>query len=535
MTVELPAPATRIVWPDDAALPPPADPARPTERILGDPAAPGAPAGAEPSVVLDFGLERHGGVRSRVLEVRGAGTCRLRVRLGESVTEALVGGSVDHDLAVEAGSRVDVGETGFRFARVDARDPGAVVRLALPEAYDRVDPAPRVGSFACSDPRLDRIWEVGARTVHLGMQGGRIWDGIKRGRTVWAGDLWPAARAVAAVFGPHPSVGASLDHLRDATDPALDWMNGIPAYSLWWVIAQADWFGATGDLAYLRAQHGYLAALLARLDLEVDAAGREHFEGWRFLDWATARDDEAIDAGTHGLLARALRAATGLAARLGDPDLGRRVLALRARVEARRPPVTASKAAASLLALGGLADPVAANRAVLAPDPAAGLTPFLGLAVLDARALAGDHAGALDLIRAYWGAMLDLGATTFWEDFDLGWAAGSGRIDAVVPEGLRDVHRGLGRNARRGLALSLCHPWSAGPTPWLSRHVLGITPLEPGHGSVRIGPALGDLAWAEGVVPTPLGPIRVRHERRPDGSVATEHEAPPSIRVDRAP
>ena len=26
---------------------------------------------------------------------------------------------------------------------------------------------------------------------------------------------------------------------------------------------------------------------------------------------------------------------------------------------------------------------------------------------------------ALDVIRTYWGAMLDLGATTFWEDFNI--------------------------------------------------------------------------------------------------------------------
>ena len=539
MSVELPAPATRIVWPRDEALPPPGDPARPSTLTLGDPAAPGAPAGVESSVVLDFGLERHGGVRFRVLEIRGAGSCRLRVRLGESVSEAIAGSYADRALEVAPGSTVDVGETGFRFARVDVEPSPAVVRLTLPEAYDRINPAPRVGSFACSDPRLDRIWEVGARTVHLGMQGGRIWDGIKRGRTVWAGDLWPAARAVAAVFGPHPSVGASLDQLRDATtaddDPGPDWMNGIPAYSLWWIIIQAEWHDFTGDRAYLAAQHGYLAILLGLIDEEVDAAGGEDFMGWRYLDWATTRDLAAIAAGYHGLLAWALRAASAVAGHLGDPALAARAGATLARVEAHRPPPSASKAAAALLALGGRVDPVEINRLVLAPDPAAGLTPFLGLAVLDARALAGDHLGALALIRTYWGAMVDLGATTFWEDFDLDWVAGSGRVDEIVPAGLRDIHRGLGRNTQRGLGLSLCHPWSAGPTPWLGRHVLGVVPLEPGFRSVRIEPHLGDLAWAEGAVPTPDGPIRIRHDRRGDGSVGTEYDAPSTVRVDLSP
>ncbi len=159
------------------------------------------------------------------------------------------------------------------------------------------------------------------------------------------------------------------------------------------------------------------------------------------------------------------------------------------------------------------------------------MTPFLGYHVLEARALAGDHAGAIDLIRDYWGAMIDLGATTFWEDFDLDWVAGSGRIDAVVPAGLRDIHAGLGRNIQRGMGLSLCHAWSAGPTAWLSRHVLGIQPLEPGCRVVRIDPHLGDLSRAEGTFPTPLGVIHVRHHRQPDGSIATEFEAPEGIEV----
>ena len=46
---------------------------------------------------------------------------------------------------------------------------------------------------------------------------------------------------------------------------------------------------------------------------------------------------------------------------------------------------------------------------------------FYGYFILKARAQAGDYQGAMDNIREYWGSMLDLGATTFWEDFDLDW------------------------------------------------------------------------------------------------------------------
>jgi hypothetical protein len=56
--------------------------------------------------------------------------------------------------------------------------------------------------------------------------------------------------------------------------------------------------------------------------------------------------------------------------------------------------------------------------------------------------------------------------------------------------------------------------------------VLGISPAAPGFTKVRIEPQLGSLKWAEGTFPTPLGIIRVRHEKQTDGSVKSEIELP---------
>ena len=524
---------TRFVWPEPTGLEA-ADPSsRPTSITLGSPAGPDpGPDSLGGSVVLDFGVEVFGGIRCRVLAVEGDFTCQLRVRLGESVSEALAGAYVDRQERVRPGTTLDVGVTGFRFARIDLIEPSVRVTITLPSAYNQMEDRPEVGSFRSSDPRLDTIWAVGARTVRLCMRG-PIWDGIKRGRTVWAGDLYPAAAAVLAVFGADPSVPASLDHLRDRTDRPYgpDWMNGIPGYSLWWVICHEVWFRHTGDRDYLGAQRDYLSRLLAVIAEDLAPVGREQFLGWRYLDWATTRDPAAIHEGYHALAAWALRAAATIGESLGDDELRDRAQELLARVESYRPPPTSSKAARALLVLAGLADAAEINRVSLAPDPAAGLTPFLGYPVLEARAHAGDHAGALELIRTYWGAMIHLGATTFWEDFDLDWVANSAPIDALVAEGRRDVHAGLGRNTERGMGLSLCHAWSSGPTAWLTRHVLGVRPREVGFRSVRIDPHLGDLDHASGTVPTPLGPIQVRHTRRADGSIATEYEAPVAIEV----
>jgi hypothetical protein len=54
------------------------------------------------------------------------------------------------------------------------------------------------------------------------------------------------------------------------------------------------------------------------------------------------------------------------------------------------------------------------------------------------------------------------------------------------------------------------HGWSSTPTKDMVFYTLGVTPAEPGYTTARIAPRLGELAWAEGDVPTPHGLIHVR-------------------------
>jgi alpha-L-rhamnosidase len=202
-------------------------------------------------------------------------------------------------------------------------------------------------------------------------------------------------------------------------------------------------------------------------------------------------------------------------------------------LKAHVPDPNGSKQGAALLVLAGLRDAKETSREVLQRDGARHVSTFYGYYVLQAMAQAGDYQPAIDLIRTYWGAMLDRGATTFWEDFNMDWLEGSSRIDELVPDGKKDLHGDYGAYCYIGLRHSLCHGWASGPTAWLSQHVLGVTPLEPGCKRVRVLPHLGDLQWAEGSYPTPLGPIRVRHERGADGKVKSQVQAPAGIKIER--
>lgn len=500
--------------------------------------------GKAPGILLDFGRELHGGIQVAVADLRPASkesrTVRVRVRFGESAAEAMseLGGEANatNDHAVRDDilrlpwmGTAETGSTGFRFARIDLVDTNTTLTLKAVRAVYVHRDLPRVGSFRCSDERLNRIWDTGAYTVSLNMQE-YVWDGIKRDRLVWIGDMHPETRTIGAVFGNVPVVTASLDLVRNET--ALPrWMNGISSYSIWWIIIQRDCYRQTGDLAYLRQQRDYLAGLLDQLGGRIGADGAETLPEARFLDWPSSGNKPAIHAGLQALMVMAFAAGQDLAVALEDtaPEqkCGKALALLRKHV----PSPGGSKQAAALLALAGLGDPVKLNQEVMAVDGAKRLSTFYGYYVLQARARAGDYQGCLDAIREFWGAMLDLGATTFWEDFNLDWLPNAARIDELVPPGRKDIHGDYGAYCYKGFRHSLCHGWASGPTAWLSEHVLGVQFLEPGGKKVRITPHLGDLQWAEGTYPTPQGVIRIRHEKGAQGKVRSDIQAPAQVTV----
>ena len=85
-------------------------------------------------------------------------------------------------------------------------------------------------------------------------------------------------------------------------------MNGISAYSIWWLLIQRDWYYHHGDVAYLKEQQTYMSDLLRLLISKVDADGREKLDGWRFMDWPSSENQVAIDAGLQSLVLMAMRA-----------------------------------------------------------------------------------------------------------------------------------------------------------------------------------------------------------------------------------
>ena len=484
------------------------------------------------AVLLDFGAEFHGGIRIESRDLTPAAgsvgkSVRLRIRFGESADEAMaeIGekGTVNEhsarDMIVNVPwlGAVEFGESAFRFVRLDLVDPGAKICIDSVRGAFTFRDIRQVGSFRCSDPRLNQIWQTAAYTQFLTMQR-YIFEGAKRDRLVWYGDINPQAMTTLNVYGAPDVLKETLGPYAEETWPLPKFMNGMQNYSLWWLISVSDLFRYTGDLAYLRARAPYLFELYYMIKKYVGENGQGGFPQ-EFLDWPTADNPEAQHAGTHALFAIAVSRIEEMARALDEGIVERDAAELSAKLRSFVPDNAGNKQAAALMALAGIEDPAKPNTDVVAKNGGENFSTFYGFYMLEALAAGGRRAEALDIIREYWGAMLDVGATTFWEDFSLDWLENAGRIDELTPEGKESLHGDRGAYCYLGFRHSLCHGWSSGPASWLIRHVLGVTPASPGFREVNFDPFLGDLDWAEGTVPTPHGVISVRIEKGADGTI----------------
>ena len=530
-------PPVRVVWTSGEGV---ANAAKllepkPGQAVLKDPVPPLVLKGKS-GVILDFGVEITGDLELITPITESKDMPSVRIRFGESVAETSAeigerGAQNDHalrDFTVKLPwlGKTTVGPSGYRFVRIDGLDDKAEVRISQVRALLKLRDVPYVGSFRCSDERLDRIWQTGAWTVHLNMQD-YLWDGVKRDRLVWLGDMHPEVSVINAVFGANEVVPKSLDMTRDVT-PVTEWMNGISSYSMWWILIHEDWFAHHGDLAYLKQQQPYMTALLKRLSGFVDKDGRETLDGMRFLDWPTFENKVAVHEGLQAMMHLTMESGARQMTLLGDAETAALCSATAEKLKRHVPEASGRKSPAALLAIAGLRDPAEVAK-VLAKDGPKDLSTFYGFYVLNALAKSNDIDTGLDLISRYWGGMLDFGATSFWEDFDLAWTENAGRIDEPVAPGKKDLHGDFGAHCYVGFRHSFCHGWAGGPTAWLSRNVLGVSPAEPGFAKVRIEPKLGSLQWAEGSYPTPKGPVRVRHEKQADGSVKSDITLPPGV------
>jgi hypothetical protein len=486
-------------------------------------------ADAAPGLMLDFGREAAGRL---LIESDSGQEAQVLVSYGESESEALTGGHFlgTNLLRIPPHGATRGPKSGLRYAwlRFVGGTPHSVFRNIQLEgiAY----PVDYKGSFESSDPMLNRIWETAAHTAHLCMQDG-IWDAVKRDRGWWAGDLDVSGPVISDVFGDKFLMDETFTRL---IPPGSQHVDGIPGYTALWITSLANFYRHSGDRAALEQKHAALLRLLAHMDAEFDDSGRflNKDQSWLFFDWSpklTGASDEAVE-GTVLEFVRAYQEGAWLLSELGDNAAAQqyRLRAETLAVQARSRYAGAAGVYGDRLQINAAAvlSGVAAERdypsiwaQAWGRDGLSGprsqiISPYFNFYLLQAMARMGHRREALDWMRQYWGGMLDEGATSFWEAYDLSWPK-------------QDPHLGLQADGTTGYFVSLAHGWSSGPAAWLMEEVLGIHAVEPGFRKAVVRPDLLGLEWIKGQIPAPRGAIRV--EMRSNPEMAIDLTLPPAV------
>jgi hypothetical protein len=477
------------------------------------------------TVIFDFGKEITGYTR---FEVEGNAGAMVDVVHGELITagriQAMRQGThyADRYILREGRQRHEIYDwKGFRYIQLTFRNLTRPLQLHDLRVSFSSYPVSEAGRFQCADSLLEQIWQTGAYTQQLCMHD-RLMDCPWREQVQWLGDGRIQLVILQNAFGAE-DIGrkfvedfAHSQHLSGLI-PSLSSagsrspVRDIIDYALWWIVAVHDVVGFGAGKAFAREMLPHIERLLGFFRNYVKDDGLIHnIPGWVFIDWANLCREGCV-APLNGIYYMALRCAAQLGDLAGMSAVAETCRQSMTRMEQNfhrmfwseergfyRDCVAEdglykdsfSQHTQAIAVLSGLsrADAGELMARTLSDSGLVQTSPFFSFYLLEALAQAGRGEQAVAFIRDRWGAMIHSGATTFWEEWQVG---------ATYRDGLWAAR-----------PRSLCHAWSAAPTAWLSRHLLGICAAHL-DGSILFAPNVCGLPEASGSVPTRKGIINV--------------------------
>jgi hypothetical protein len=317
------------------------------------------------------------------------------------------------------------------------------------------------------------------------------------------------------LFFDKPTVERTLMALR-GKDPVTAHINTIMDYTFYWFLGIYDYYLYTGDANFIKTFYPQMQSLMEY------CLGRRNQNGlmqglpgdWIFIDWAAGLSKKGEVSFEQLLLCRALETMNLCAGIMNDGDGQKRYSGLASELRAKffslywNPQKQAlvhsrvdGKQTENVTRYSNMfsiffdyftpAQKEAVKKSVLLNNQVQKITtPYMRFYELEALCATGEQKYVLNEMKDYWGGMLKLGATSFWEEYD--------------PSKTGAQHLSM---YGREFGKSLCHAWGASPIYLLGKYYLGIRPLTPGYASYEVKPLLGGLEWMEGKVPTPHGAI----------------------------
>lgn len=466
------------------------------------------------SMLVDFGKETFGFIKLHGLKGKG----KLSVYYGESKEEAL---STEH---CETLDRVEVSSTekkdqtmelskAYRFVNV-LFDEGVTLD-SVSMLYEYAD-VKEQGSFTCNDEEINNIYEVSKYTFELNTREFFI-DGIKRDRWIWSGDAYQSYLMNYYLYFDSETVKRTTYALR-GKDPVTGHINTIMDYTFFWFLGIYDYYLYTGDKHFIAQNYDRMKSLMDYVLARRNKDGlMEWMSGdWIFIDWAAGLSKEGEVSFEQLLLARSLETMTLCANIADDKDAATQYNTMAADMRAKLFSIYWNDTKQALVHSridGKQTENVTryanmfsiffdyfnqqqkqqVKTSVLLNNNIQKITtPYMRFYELEALCAMGEQHYVLKEMKDYWGGMLKLGATSFWEEYN---PAKSGAEHYAM----------YGREFGK----SLCHAWGASPLYLLGKYYLGVKPTAPGYTKYVVEPNLGGLEWMQGKVPTPQGEIEL--------------------------
>jgi len=406
---------------------------------------------------------------------------------------------------------------GFRYLSISQKSSIIIKEIsAINRHYNLV----REGSFSCSDPQLNRIWEVGNQTLLLCAQDTYIDTPFREQTQYIGGDTRYDQNYAFYTFGMSSELLIRYNILSGAwsqrwkndgsirTRYPTDWMLDIglsaylPDYELEWIIMQGEYYNYFGKADLLVQVYPNMKRLMNSFCKYI---GKEHgllskVPGWIVLDHPDS--DPPMDlldeiTGLNCLYYGALKQAAFIAQNIAsDPVQGaqwtKQAIQIKQNIQKwlwsperhlfvdSYGSKSCSQQAQVYALYYGLVDEkekehivdaiVSGNR-----SSEESFSYYVLKSVFDKK-----PQWSIDFIRKYWGEQMRS------PSFNGAW-----------------------HEAWHDMSGSTSHGWCSGPTALLPQKVLGVEPKTGGWKTFSVHPNPCDLKWAKGIIPSPFGSVYV--------------------------
>lgn len=388
------------------------------------------------------------------------------------------------------------------------------------------------GSFKCNDEIINKVWDIAAYTFHLNSREFFL-DGIKRDRWVWSADAYQSLFVNRYLFLDADIEKRTLIALGGKT-PVKSHINTIMDYSFFYIISINEYYRTYGDKDFLKKIYPQMKAIMdfCRDRVSEDGFIRGMDKDWVFIDWAPMDKTGALCA-EQILFARALSCYSWLCDIVGASDEGSHEQSRELQKQIINSFSDAGKGVfidsyesgkknitrhSNILAYLFL--PITSEQkqsiyssVIMNENVPQITTPYFKFYENQVHCIHGNLDVLEKAIRSYYGGMLELGATTLYEEYD--------------PSLTGAQHYEMYGNPYEK---SLCHAWSASPIYLLGAYRLGVKNTGIGYDSFEVCPNLGGLESMEGTVPTPRGEIRIKADKNKLSVIAT---APGGVLITR--